>query len=44
MFDNLKEFEVEVLKETATVKDVIEVMKEKHLKGNPDFFYEKGTV
>lgn len=44
VFDNLKEFEVELEKDTATVRDVIEAMKQKHLKGNPDFFYEKGTV
>lgn len=44
VFDNNREFEVELPGETATVKDLVEVMRTKHLKGNPDFFVDKGTV
>lgn len=44
VFENKREFEVELLGDKATVKDLVEEMRLKHLKGNPEFFYDKGTV
>lgn len=44
VFENKREFEVEISKDTATVKDLVEEMRVKHLRGNPEFFYDKGSV
>lgn len=44
VFENKREFEVELPGEKATVKDLVEVMKCKLLKGNPDFFYSNGGL
>lgn len=38
VFDNKRNFEVEIQGERAAVKDLIEVMKTKHLTGNADYF------
>jgi len=42
VFANQRVLDVEIAAEKATVKDLVEVLKEKHLTGNPDFFYDKG--
>lgn len=44
VFENRKNFEVELPGDKATVKDLVEVMRKDYLKGNPDFFYDKGSV
>lgn len=44
VFENKREFDVELKKETATVKDLVEEMKTNFLKGNPDFFYANGGL
>lgn len=44
VFENKREFDVELKKETATVKDLVEEMKANFLKGNPDFFYANGGL
>lgn len=44
VFENKREFEVELPGEKATVKDLVEEMKSKLLKGNPDFFYSNGGL
>lgn len=41
-FENKRSLEVEVPGERAKIKDLVEVLREKHLKGNPDYFYDKG--
>lgn len=44
VFENKREFDVELKKETTTVKDLVEEMKANFLKGNPDFFYANGGL
>jgi ubiquitin related modifier 1 len=44
VFENKRDFEVELVVEKATVKDLVEELRAKYLKGNPEFFYDKGTV
>jgi ubiquitin related modifier 1 len=42
VFSNQRTLEVELLGDKATVRDLVEALKDKHLTGNPDFFYDKG--
>ena len=39
VFENKRDFDVELPGDRATVKDLVELLRAKFLKGNPDFFY-----
>lgn len=44
VFENKREFEVEIAGDKAIIKDLVEIMRSKLLKGNPDFFYANGGL
>lgn len=44
VFENKRDFEVELPGDKATVKDLVELLNGKYLKGNRDFFYIDGGL